>query len=287
MICNNCGHELDDKDTKCSACGLSVEEAKKIKITYEDEETELVDPPVITEAHTFIDEESFAKKLDKMNQSKSKDQSQEKQPKSPIVGIMVLIIIIVLGLVGYYVVYPNINKQEVTKENDNKTFSSDKWTSGECTIDGVLYQLEEPYLELYKNHWNFADSETLEMSLDSHEITDDYSLTNTFTKSILKVRLKNPNKKETTMKESIIWSIQLDLQENEVDFELPGNIHKGSTEEEIHTKYGELSEENVIRDDENKTTTYHYSQDNKIDLDLTIYDDGGLKAFHYYKPKDE
>ena len=36
---------------------------EKIKITYRDENEEYVDPPVIMEAHTFIDEESFAKKL--------------------------------------------------------------------------------------------------------------------------------------------------------------------------------------------------------------------------------
>lgn len=285
MICSNCGQELKEKDKKCSSCGLSVEESKKIKITYEDEKTELVDPPVITEAHTFIDEESFAQKLNKMNQAKSNKYEEEEKGKrkSPVLGILIFIILIAIGLVGYYVIYPNIINKGDTTETVKKSFTSNQWTSGEFTIDGVYYKLEGPYVDLYKNHWNFIDSETLDLSLDSDEVTEDYSVTNTFTKSVIKICLKNPNKKETIIKESIIWSVQIDPQENEIEFELPGKIHIGSTEDEIKKTYGELTEENVIRDDENKTTTYHYSKEDTINLDLTIYDETGLQAFHYYK----
>lgn len=286
MKCNNCGNELKANKKKCSSCGVLVEESSKIQITYEDEETEYVDPPVITEAHTFIDEESFAKKVNKANQEQSIKEKEEMwdEPshKGPAVGVFIVLILIALGLVGYFVVYPNIisKKQETTI----KDFTSKEWSSGEFKIDEDFYQLNSTYTSFYKKNWNFVDEQTLEMSLDPKEETEEYEITNTLNNKKLQIRIRNTKDKEMIIKESEVWSVKLNtkLEENEVDFVLPGDIKNGSKAEEIKKAYGILTEENVIRDDEEKSTTYHYSNDEKKNLDLIVYDDDGLKSFHYY-----
>ena len=63
MKCVHCGKEIDNDSTQCKYCGSAISDTDRIKITYEDEIEDFVEPPVIMESHTFIAEEEFAKKM--------------------------------------------------------------------------------------------------------------------------------------------------------------------------------------------------------------------------------
>ena len=286
MICKKCGHEMDEHSVSCSECGQLLDEDLKIQITYEDEQVEYVEPPVITEAHTFIDEESFAKKVNsaKNNKHRDDDENWDDTPNSkPFIFGLVTIILVVVGLVGSYVVYPNVvQKRSITP--DVSHFTSNEWQDGEFMIDGDFYQLLGNYSMFYNNHWNFIDEDTINLSLDPNEETDELAIVYSFQNESIYICLRNPNKKETIIKNSIVWSVQLDNSDEEhmLAFELPGNIKNGSTESEVLSLYGNLTEDNIIRDDESHSTTYHYSQGGKKNLDLVIDDERGLISFHYY-----
>ena len=285
MVCKNCGQELDDKATVCSQCGSLIDEDLKIQITYEDEQVDYVDPPVITEAHTFIDEESFAKKLNSAKNNKKQDEEEfwdDSSSSKPFIWVLVTLLFVVVGLVGYFVVYPNVVEKQ-KKNTQEVGFTSEDWKSGEFIIDGDFYRLKKDFSIFYNNHWNFVDEDTVDFSLDPKEETEELAITNSFNKESIRIRLRNPNNKETKVKNSIVWSVQLDNSDDEhtLNFELPGKIQNGSKELEILSLYGSLTEDNIIRDDESHSTTYHYSQDKK-NLDLVVDDDKGLIAFHYY-----
>lgn len=280
MVCKNCGFELNPKDKKCSKCGVSVEDADKIQITYEDEETEYVDPPVITEAHTFIDEESFAKKINEINLAKQKEEQEEK--KNPFVWIFAVFVFLIVGSVFYFVIYPNITLNKNTVE-DNLTFTSENWWSGEFMIDGDFYRLDKDFTQFYNRNWNLLDADFMNERLSGLEETDDLILTNSFNDSYrISIRLRNPSRKELLVKNSNVCFVSLDntKMEDQIEFTLPGNIKNGSSLLEIESIYGPLDEENIIDDETYGLKFYHYSNDS-ITLDLSISDTGGLEAFEY------
>ena len=286
MVCKYCGHKLENDDIVCSKCGTKVNDSEPIQITYEDEEVEYVDPPIITEAHTFIDEESFAKKLEEGNKKKEEvDESfVEDDKKNPLPIIVALIIIIVLGLVGYFVVLPNItSNSNKTPSSENNTFTNEDWTSGEFMIDGDFYQLNKPFTKFYDKNWNFEDTDVIKKNLHSGEETEDILIKNSFNKSSITIRLINKNDKDTNIKDCLVWSISVDNtgSDDYVEFTLPGQITNGSKELEIESLYGKLEDDDITRDEVALSTTYHYSVDDKKELNLVIFDNGGLKAFEY------
>ncbi|MBR3211147.1 MAG: zinc ribbon domain-containing protein [Bacilli bacterium] len=290
MICKNCGQELKENEAICSVCSTPVSDTNKIQVTYENRNTELVDPPVIMEAHTFIDEESFAKKVNVLDQNTPQTNNQldemwnEPAKKSPMIWIFVIGIIIIIGLVGYFVIYPNIKIESKIEKRIIANFTSEEWTSGQFKIEGEFYQLNQPFSQFSNNDWQFVDDEILLLVLDPEEKTETYFISKSIDGGQIKVQIRNQKKKENTVKDSYVWSVEVDTtkEENEFAFILPGNIKKGCTIEEITAKYGDLTEKFISKDDNNKTTTYHYSKDNQKNLDLIIKDEEGLVAFHYY-----
>ena len=127
MKCKNCGMELEKEDKVCSSCGLSISDIEEIKITFDDEQEEIVDPPVIIEAHTFIDEESFAKKV---NEAKA-EQEEEKETFNKIYKVFfVLFVVIIIGFVVTFVVLPNISNNKENNILEEETFTTEDWKSG-------------------------------------------------------------------------------------------------------------------------------------------------------------
>ena len=94
MVCKKCGKELKNGASVCSKCGTKVaEKQEKIEVAYDDEVV-FVEPPIITESHTFIDEEDFAKKV-KEKAKKTKKKRSKKTKKFayyPILHIFDLLI---------------------------------------------------------------------------------------------------------------------------------------------------------------------------------------------------
>ena len=148
MKCRNCGMELDPNSKTCNACGLSVEDTSQIKITYEDQEEEYVEPPVIVEAHTFIDEESFAKKINELEKTSFK---REDDKYSKVFKILFgVFVIIIIGFVFTFLVLPNISKDKVTDVLEDNTFTSEDWKSGEFMLDDEFYRVDDNFSKYFQ-----------------------------------------------------------------------------------------------------------------------------------------
>ncbi len=280
MKCKKCGEELEDNATVCNKCNTKVDESELIHITYENEDTDYITPPVITEAHTFIDEESFAKKVNDMNDE------DDVSSKNPLIWIFIFLLVAIIGGVFYFSYFNNLNPNKST--NDNNTFTTESWTSGEFILDGDFYHLPQPFSSFYNKNWDLSSIESLN-NIEVGETTDLVLLTSSFdSKHSLLVHLTNHDDKPLKYDLCNITGLMVNNNEdnNTIDFTLPGQITKGSKELEIQSLYGKLEDTNITYDDVLQVTTYHYVDGNK-NLELFVFDNGGLKSFHYYISKSE
>ena len=288
MVCEKCGKKLKEGETVCPKCGFDskVKEEEKIPVTYEDDQVGFVDAPVIVEAHTFIDEESFAKKVQDMDSSLNEE--EEDSSVKPFIWLFVFLLIVILVAISYFVVMPSITSNNQTKKNEVEeySFSSEDWTVGEFMIDDEFYKMNQPFSYYFKKGWSF-DSDSfdkgIEDLIDTDQGIDDVTLYNSFHEgATITVSLRNQRKQAAKIKNCYVWSVSVDNAKTEegVSFTLPGQITNGSKELEIESIYGKVEEDHKIRDDTLEATTYQYIQNQK-ELDLIIYDNGGLKAFRY------
>ena len=272
MICEKCGEKLKEGELICPECGFENKKNKeeKIVVTKKDDQVEYVDPPVIVEAHTFIDEESFAQKV--------KD----------ILWLFGLLLLAVVGSVLYFVVMPNVSTKNQSKnhEVEEYSFSSEDWTVGEFMIDDEFYKMNQTFSTYFKRGWSF-DTESFDQGIDDlvekEKEIEDVTLYNSFHEGVMiSVSLRNQRQQATKIKNCYVWSVSVDNAKTDVgvSFTLPGQITNGSKELEIESIYGKLQDDYKDRDEDSMTTIYHYQNGNKS-LDLTVYDNGGLKAFKY------
>lgn len=179
------------------------------------------------------------------------------------------------------------NKIENNNNNDSTSnkLPSD-WTSMEFIFDGVKYNLTTPYTSFKNNGWE----------IDGKIYPDEYIIKPN-TRVVSTVEITNPKYSDTyitigflnnttvekDITECLVWSINIsnDYVDTPVPFELPGGIKYGSSATEIEAAYGKLEEKNLYRSESLKYTVYHYSYDYNKYLDLTVYDDGGLKEISY------
>ncbi len=294
MVCKNCGNELENNQQVCPKCGVNVEDIEKIKITYDDENEEYVDPPVIMEAHTFIDEESFAKKVNESKLQKEQELAtdfvEEKKKKGIVFYLLIFIALIVIGVICYFVVLPNFQHKSNKAQIEENMFSSEDWTSSEFMIDGEFFRLKDNFSKLSDKDWNIEDEKyTVDTTIKANETTDEITLVNSSNKDQkIVVKVKNSTDKDQSLKDCYIYSLAIDNSEIEkpIDFSLPGNIIMGSTELEVKSIYGKLEEDQIIKDNVSNSVIYQY-EDYTKHLDLTIYENGGLKAFTYYLEEDK
>jgi len=300
MLCKNCGHTLEEGATVCSNCGNPVSPSEeKIQITYEDEATEYVEPPVITESHTFIEEDDFAKKInDQFNtkvifkngeelvQDEYDMEEEEESKKSYLVWIFIVVLLIVIGVIFYFAILPNImvsnkNNNNVTVDDKNTGFSSEEWTNKEFRIDGVLYKINQDYSNFANHGWSYSIDD--EIKLEAGEKSDDTIRlsSSSYKDNSLVVGFYNSSVKTATVKDCKVYSVEVDNkdQDKPIDFELPGGIKMGSGALEITSIYGKLEEDSITYDEVGKYSVYHYTSGDLV-LDLYIYDNGGLQKFH-------
>jgi len=279
MKCINCGMELNLDDKVCPSCHISISDAKNINITYEDEE-EIVDEPVIIESHTFIDEESFAKKV---NEAK-KEQEEAKSFANVYKVLFGVFVFIIIGFVFTFVVLPNISTNKKTNILEDNNFTTEDWKSGEFILENEFYRINESFSKYFNKGWSFeSDIYNVNSKLSSHEETDVIELDNSFNKKLnISVSLINKTSNIIKIKDSLVNDVLVDNTKGEViDFTLPGQITVGSKELEIESIYGKLDDAFITRDEVSMSTTYHYNYLDHKYLDLIVYDNGGLKAFHY------
>ena len=297
MLCKKCGKEIDNSLTTCPFCGAEIQDSDKIQITYEDEATEYVEPPVIMEAHTFIADEDFAKKIHEQTNTNlvikngqeivedEYDLESEEDHKSPLVYIFIVFLLAVIGAIFVFAILPNIMvskpKSKGTSTISN-TFTSEEWTSKEFMIDGVLYKLNKEYSNFANQGWSYSIED--EKKVEAGEKTSfDIRLTSSdYKNEYLEVGFYNASTRTTTVKDCRVYSVLVNNYESDkpIDFELPGGIRTGSGSLEITSLYGKLGEDQITIDDVGGFSVYHYTS-GSLSLDLTIYDQGGLQAFHY------
>jgi len=275
MVCVHCGQELNENDTICSKCGEAVNPLK-IQITYEDENVEYVDPPVITEAHTFIDEENFAKKMQEARDAE--EEEEDVSSHNPLIWAFVFLLVAIIGGVVYFAFFSHIPVK--TSNVVEESFSSEEWTSGEFMIDGDLYKLNQTFSRFYQKGWNLENKDIT--TIEGTVTTDLLPVVSSFDeKHIVRIQLTNPTEKALKVEDCIITGVMVEADSN-AEFTLPGQIMIGSKELEIQSLYGKLEETQIVRDESIKASIYQYRDQNK-NLDLTIYDEGGLKSFHFYR----
>lgn len=311
MVCKKCGHELRNGVTVCSKCGTKVEATtEKIQVSYENEDV-FVEPPIITESHTFIDEGDFLKKIKEAEKKQKKKEKKEKKvsarkikkkkeesdanQKSPALWAFTFLLMFIIGTVLGFVIFPNIlkngNDSQIGKKAEKNSFSSDEWINDEFILDGVYYKLNSSYSNFKSHGWKFdlvkygyEDGFKLKMG---EKITTDVDLESVrYNDANVRVGFVNLNPSEKDILDCQIWSITIDNHSSStpVPFMLPGGVQMGSTINEIVAVYGELEPNQIYRSDSMKYTAYHYTNDYTQYLDLTVYDDGGLQqvSFRHY-----
>ena len=280
MVCKKCGAKLEENATVCSKCNTSVDE-DLIHITYENEDTDYITPPVITEAHTFIDEDSFAKKI-----NDASEEEEEVSSKNPMIWVFIFLLVAIIGGGVYFGFFANLNPNKTNTTNN--TFTTESWTSGEAMIDGDFYHLPQPYSAFYNKNFDLSSIESI-TNVNAGETTDLVLLTSSFdSKHSLLVHLTNHDDKPLKFDECNVTGLMVNNNEgnNTIDFTLPGQITKGSKDLEIQSIYGKLEDTNITYDDVLQATTYHYVEGSK-NLELIVFDNGGLKSFHYYISRSE
>lgn len=285
MVCPKCGNR-ENKKNICSKCGFKIDTPIKVK-TFENEEV-VIDAPIITESHTFIDEEHFQQALEERLKEEKKEMKKNSLNKF-ILGIITVLVAIVI-IFGLLYVSKNRKPLDDKKEvaSNINEFTSNEWITGEIKLDGVKFKLKDKYMKFVEASWNI-DLEKYGYAngyiLNSGDKTSTTIQLNNekYKSAIVQIGFINSSKDALDIKECDIWSISINNKNADVEipFELPGGIKNGSTIEEIVAAYGELTAENVYRVDSNGYTTYHYQSGSDKYLDLYVYDKGGLLEVNF------
>ena len=289
MNCIHCGKEIDNDAVQCKYCGGAISDTDRSKITYEDEIEDFVEPPVIMESHTFIADEDFAKKVLEQTHSNvivkdgvdSEFEAEEK--KSPFVIIFIVLLLLIIGGIFIFAILPSItvskSKAPSTTSIDNN-FSSEDWISKEFMIDGVLYKLNQDYSSFANQGWSYSLEDEKKVEAGAKTSNDIKLTSSSYKNNPIQVGFYNSSTRATTIKDCKVYSIMIDNRNTDkpIDFELPGGIRTGSKELEITSIYGKVEEEDITVNDVEGYSTYHYQQGN-LSLDLTIYENQGLKKF--------
>ena len=297
MKCIHCGREIDNDSVQCRYCGGAISDTDRIKITYEDEIEDFVEPPVIVESHTFIADEDFAKKVSEQIHKNvvvkngkevvvdDYDLEGEDEKKFPVVGICIAILLVIIGAIFAFAILPNImvsqNKKPSTTSIDN-TFTSEDWFSKEFMIDGVLYKMNQDYSSFANQGWSYSLEDEQKVEAGARTENDIQLTSSSYKNNHLVIGFYNSSTRATSVKDCKVYSIEVDNSNTDkpIDFELPGGIKTGSGELEITSLHGKLEDDSITVDDVGKFKIYHYTND-LLSLDLTIYDNGGLKKFQY------
>ena len=288
MVCPKCGNR-NNKSNICSKCGYRIDTPITVK-NYNDEEV-IVDAPIITESHTFINEHDFQESLKKHLEKENAENNKKKKNKNLLYIILLLVIIAII--IGAIIILPKLeknNSSNIEKKVDRNEFISNSWESGEFKINDKKYKLKEKYSKFIENSWTV---DLAKYGYDNGYILNDGDKTSTtiqmtnpkYSKSIVQVGFINESKEQLDIKDCSIWSITINNNdvENQIPFELPGGIKTGSSKEDIFKVYGELDESKIYRSEEAKYTTLHYQSSYDNYLDLYIYDDKGLMEINLKK----
>ena len=278
MYCFKCGSPLEEGAKYCLSCGNEVDES--LDITYEDLEEDVSDP-IILESHTFHENEELPIKIE--------EELNKEKPKRKNSSLQVLLVLIVclsiMGGVGYFVFVPSLLPKNKTIIQ-NRVLSNDL-SSGEVSINGVIYSLNKPYSSFEKNGWHIDSTHVMEDNetiLGKKEKTSiDYELNHSSIHgSDVFVGFYNSLDESNIISDCMIYGISVEYKSDDsnLEFILPGQIKAHSTIDEVVSSYGDVLENDIISYEEEGYVKYHYQKENYI-LDLIFYDNVGLSGFQY------
>lgn len=279
MYCFKCGASLEEGAKYCNSCGNEVEES--FDITYEDVKEDVADP-IILESHTFIEGEELPNKIEEeLKKEKSKKRTSILQ-----MFLFLVLFLSIMGGVGYFVLIPIFLPKD--EPIIKKMVISDDLSSGEVSINGEIYSLKKPYSYYERNGWHIDSSyiaRDYETILEKKERTPmNYEFSNlSIHGAKIQVGFYNSLDESNVISDCSIYGISamFDGDDSNLEFILPGQIKDHSTIEDVTSKYGEVSEDDIFSFEEEGYVIYHYEKENSYLLDLTFYDNGGLLGFRY------
>ena len=190
--------------------------------------------------------------------------------------------------------------EEVTEPSDetedvieNTLDATGTWEDGVIVIDEVPYHLLDNIKLFYDTGWSFdltdygkdsyilnpGDKVSSTIDLISDKYGDDYRAPK------IRVGFTNTGDKAKDITECEVWSIGVDctfgakLLDSSYDFYLPCGLKKGMTEEEVIAIVGPCDEDDIYESTLGyKSFDYESEEHRGLQMELTIYDDGGLQA---------
>lgn len=225
-------------------------------------------------------------------------QTQEEKPVTIKKENKLLPIIIIVGIIAaigvgiYFIFFTDKDEEDVLPPIKDDVVSippsmGDNWKNGEFTLDNTTIQIYGDYSELEKLGWkvDFVANNIADTKINNNATTEKYALINDSNNTAkVEISFINGNMQPALIKDCQIRYISIKNSQSTtpVDFSLPGEIKTGTTTDQLKEKYGLPNESNIKRNETLKYTIYTYSVDGGVTLNLTVYDDGGLKDFEYW-----
>ena len=161
------------------------------------------------------------------------------------------------------------------------------WISGKFTIENKKYSLKSKYKKFKKNNWIINENNNFKYNLQSYQKTIGSNIleNKNYPNTNIKVGFINNSEEPRKIANCTLWQISVyNISKSEsLKFKLPGNIKNNSTYKEISKVYGTLPSDKIDIHKKEKYKVYHYSNNNKLYLDLIVDDKEGLIGFTYMK----
>ncbi len=144
-------------------------------------------------------------------------------------------------------------------------------TSGQFILDGVVYEFPMDLKYWLDNGWHVSNNydNVDEFKLEPGTYSNKFELFND-NKQYVTVSVINNNDKDCTVKECMVYSVELKL--SKVDAVLPQGITKRSKPAEIKSAYGEPTSQDNQRDYVYMSYTYEADDESKCVAELEVFD---------------
>lgn len=256
--------------------------------------TEVVNPssiPVMDQSDVNI-ENSSSEVSEEQTQTVEENTMPVKKENKLLPIIIIIGIIAAIGVGIYFIFFTDKDEEDVLPPIKDDVVSippsmGDNWKNGEFTLDNTTIQIYGDYSELEKLGWkvDFVANNIADTKINNNATTEKYALINDSNNTAkVEISFINGNMQPALIKDCQIRYISIKNSQSTtpVDFSLPGEIKTGATTDQLKEKYGLPNESNIKRNETLKYTIYTYSVDGGVTLNLTVYDDGGLKDFEYW-----
>lgn len=174
--------------------------------------------------------------------------------------------------------------KETPAATNNEDIQNADWKEMIFSLDGVSHKIPFPYSEISKDWtFNLADYgyDKGYVMNPGDKVTGTITVKNDKYSDVrTTIGFKNTASEVKDILDTDIWAFSMDISSTDTypALELPGGITWGSTADEILAKYGQPDEDPYVSK-ELGYTVYNWFNDYTYKMKLTVYNEGGLKAF--------